>query len=199
MRPITTAERERLAPVLDETEIPVCVDPELEMIDGFALGGQAVGWLPGRRRVVLREEVFESYDNEQLRGLVAHELGHHLGPHTFVSYFAKSVGMVLGVAVIGGGLLQWLRTWDLWRLAFLLIAAILLLPALQMWSAAVSRRLEYDANRRAIELLGDSAPVEALLEPRTDEPRPSTIREYYGELCYPWPHPADQLAALGEK
>lgn len=199
MRSLTEAERTRIFSGESELEppaMPIYVDPDLEAVEDYPLGGEAVGWLPGSRRIVLRGDVFENYSDPQLHGLLAHEIGHHRGSHVLMSKIWKCVMAAVVLILFLVGMIGWWLTLDLWVLAALISALVLLVPLTMLSSAWISRRLEVDADRRAIDLLGTSEPIVALREPEANAPRPSGLREWFWELCHPWPHPDDRLEAL---
>jgi Zn-dependent protease with chaperone function len=58
----------------------------------------------------------------------------------------------------------------------------------------LSRRLELDADRRGAALAGSTEPLEEMFPVDADLPREDLLTE----LLYPYPHPADRLAALRE-
>lgn len=204
-RQLTDEERARLSPLVEETEIPVRVTAEptvfFETEDWTrTLSGEAVGWRSSTQRVVLAERCFECEEDAQLVGLLAHELGHHDGNHLLFSKCFKwciaGLGLLvvcsLLVGVVGGSLTE------RWLLVVGSLVAIGAVPfVLMLGSARVSRWMELDATRRGALLLGETAPLEALYEPRADD-------EYgplWAELLYPYPHPTaklEQLAALDD-
>jgi Zn-dependent protease with chaperone function len=204
-RPLTDAERARLSPLVEETEIPVCVTAEPTVFFETeewvrTLSGEAVGWRSSTRRVVLSERCFECEEDAPLVGLLAHELGHHDGNHLLLSTCFKWGVAVLGLFVvcsllvgIVGGILT--EHWLLVVGSFVAIGAVPFV--LMLGSARVSRWMELDATHRGALLLGETGPLEALYEPRADD-------EYgplWAELLYPYPHPTaklEQLAALDE-
>jgi Zn-dependent protease with chaperone function len=199
-RPLTDAERERLVPLIEETDIPIEVTstPTTFMETDertIPLAGEASGYWPRERRVVLGEQCFEEFTDEELVGLLAHELGHQEGYHGLVLRGFKAVVVMLALPMllgslagimIGIGSARWLVVGgSLVGLGAVPVAAWLS-------SAALSRRLELAATRRGAQLLGETAPLEALYAPRADE----AYGDWWAELLYPYPHPAAQLAAL---
>lgn len=198
-RALTAGERDRLAPLLDETEIPVRVSTEPLTFSEveILIGGQARGCWPRERSIVLSTEQFERADDEQLLGLFAHEVGHHAGYHGLVQgvckvlvgglAFVVLVGLLVGVV---GSVVS-----ERWLLTALSVGAIgLVFFCLPLIGGTLSRRFELDADRRGADLLGSTAPLEALYKPGAD----TEYASWWAEKCYPWPHPADRLAALLE-
>jgi hypothetical protein len=77
-RGLTERERERLAPLVEKTDIPIEVTATPTTFDSndeltVPLAGEAVGYWPCERRVVLREQCFTEYTDKELVGLLAHE------------------------------------------------------------------------------------------------------------------------------
>lgn len=91
-RELTAEERDRLQPLIEETEIPIRVTAtEMTVSDEeiIPLAAKAVGHWPFEREIVLSELCFEEYSDEQLIGLLAHEIGHHDGRHILVKRVCK--------------------------------------------------------------------------------------------------------------
>lgn len=173
--------------------MPIYVDPELEAIEDFPLDGEAVGWVPGDRRIVLHSDALDAPD-VQLRAVVAHEIGHHRGHHVFFSKVWKGIVMAVGIVLLLSMMYTAIYTQNL-RLLVVLLPFYLAYPAFVMLSSGwISRRLELDADRRAARLIGLDA-YRASLVPGP-EVSPSGIHERFWLLCHPWPSAADRLAAL---
>jgi Zn-dependent protease with chaperone function len=200
-RPLTDDERARLEPLIEETEIPVCVTAEPTVWfetdeDTRSFAGEAIGWWPVRsREVVIDERCFDRLTDEEFLGLVAHELGHHAGYHGLIGKLYKVCVSLFGLGALVGlwtGAALWARSGE-WFLVALGVVGVSCLFALQTVGTGVFRRwMEYDATRRGARLLGRTEPLEALYEPRADEADGS----WWAELLYPYPHPRDQLAQL---
>lgn len=198
MRPLTESEHDRifLESNLEEPSIPIFVDPDLEAIEDFELAGEAEGWRRGNRQIVLRESAIDRLDDQQLRGLVAHEISHHRLSHVLKSKIWMCLMASVVLIVFLAGMISWWITLNLWVLAALVTFLTLSIPAVMLSSAAISRRQELDADRHAVELLGTSEPLEALREPAAAAPRPRNLREWWRESLYPWPREEKRLAAL---
>lgn len=199
-RALTLDEHDRLAPLLAETEMPVRVATTSLTVAGRAgpMAGEAVGRWPNERWVLLGEDCFEQFDDEQVLGLLAHEVGHHDGYHGVLQGVVR-----LGVAVIGVTVLMGLLVGGViggvlverWLVAGLSVVGMVVVAlCLLLGSAALSRHFEHDADRRGADLLGSTEPLEAWYEPGADRDDASRWREW----CSPWPHPAESLAALRE-
>lgn len=195
MRSLTDSERDRLGPLIDETEIPIRVADEIEAIeDVLWLSGEATGWRPGRRRVELSERSIEHLNDDALLGLVAHEIGHHRGYHVILAKLIKAVVIIAALTAFLGGFAAFFATSTLAYLSVPVVGITAAVLFSLFGSPALSRWMEYDADRRAAMLLGSTEPLEALCDPIS--PRPSGLRDRLADLCYPWPHPADRLASL---
>lgn len=196
-RYLTLEECERLSPLIEKTELPVRVTPPTTTLgeDEIALIGGADGWRPRARRVLLSAQCFERYSDEELLGLLAHELGHHDGYHRLVKRVVLACVGVLEILVVSGlliGIVGGALTgqWVLWGGCFAGILVALVLGAVGI--VGYSRYLEYAADRRGVALLGSPEPLQALYQPAQQE-----RREPWWEVLYsPTPRPADQLAAL---
>lgn len=194
-RRLTAAERACLTPVLEETEITIRVVEEIEAVDDVLwLSGEAVGWLPGRRRIELSERSIEHLSDEQLLGLAAHELGHHRGRHVLVSKLLKAIVVIATLTAFLAGFVWWLVTTQLAWLA-VSIAAVTGAVLVSLFAIpALSRRLELDADRRGAALIGRTEPLEALCDPTTEHA--SGLRDRLADLCFPWPRDEDRLRSL---
>lgn len=194
-RPLTAGERARLAPVLDRTEIPVRVSASIEPLeDVIELHGEATGWRSGDREIVLSSRAFSRLDDEQLRALLSHEIGHHRGRHPLLSLVFKAAVMACAIPIVPVGLTVGLF-FSLWTFAAYAAVTAGYVLFVVFGGAWVSRRLELAADRRAVELLGSTAPLEALVRPGVTPP-PTGLRARVADLCYPWPRCDRRLAAL---
>lgn len=194
-RPLTADERERLAPVLSQTEIPVRVSevPIEPIEDVISLHGEATGWRSGDRRIVLSSQAFDRLDDEQLRALLAHEIGHHRGRHPLLHRAFKTAVLACAVPIVPAGLAVGLfLPWA--AVLYVVVTAVYVLFVV-FGGAWLSRRLDLDADRRAVELLGATEPLEALVRPEVTEP-PTGLRDRVGDLCFPWPRSSQRLASL---
>lgn len=201
-RPLTPSERDRLQPLLDRTEIPIRVTAaDMTVTDDeiIPLAAKAVGHWPQDRSIIIWDGCFEQYTDRQLTGLLAHELGHHDGHHILLKRIVKlaiaGLGTVVMLGLLALGFLSGARLqWGVFAgcvagcvVGFCLVGLLVVFS----WPA-LSRRLEIAADRRGAALLGSTAPLEAMCLPDADLPREDLLTE----LTYPYPHPADRLAAL---
>lgn len=198
MRGLTESEHDRLfcdESALEESSIPIYVDPELEAMEGFRLDGEAQGWVPGRRRIVIHAAALDA-SAEELRALVAHELAHHQRHHVLISKLCQLVGALAVLSLLVAVLVVTVLTRDLWALGLIPVFIGGLLPTLMMWSSWCSRRMEIDADRRAARLVGIDAYRASLVGPDEPEASPSGLHDWFWWLCCPWPSESERLAAL---
>lgn len=196
--PLTEEERERLAPVLSETELPVYVTTAYLLVDEsyISQAGWADGWWPRSRRVLLLAESFEAASDEQLRGLLARSIGQHEGYHNLLGKcLTAAITVVFGVLTLA---VFWYSTtvWEV-PLVWSGVGSVVLGGSVgavveEVGLAAFSRWAEYDACRRGARLLGRTAPLEALYEPRID----AAYASWWLTLGCSTPHPADLIADL---
>jgi len=173
--------------------------------DTRALNAYVAG-LGGTHRIVLWDTLLERLSHAEVRAVTAHELGHYVLGH---------VRLGLGLALAGLMATLWLvhRTagWAIgrWRARFgfdtladpaalpllLLLATLASLP-LTPAALALSRRLERDADRYALELTRDPRAVAtsfvALQETNLADPRPPAWLEL---LRYSHPPLGDRIDA----
>lgn len=194
-RSLTDEERDRLRPELEQTEIPMRVTDSIEPIeDVIELHGEATGWRSGDRRIVLSSRTFDRLENEQLRALLAHEIGHHRGRHPLLYRVFKAAVLVCAVPIVPAGLYVGLF-FSLWAFVLYAVGTAAYVLAVIFGGAWVSRGFELDADRRAVELLGSTEPLEALVRPGVTEP-PTGLRDRVADWCYPWPRCDRRLATL---
>lgn len=173
--------------------MPICVDPDLEAIEGFPLDGEAVGIV--RRRIVIHADALDASD-AQLHALVAHELAHHQGHHVLFGKVWKFLVTAAGLGLFLSMMFTAVITQD-FRVLAVLVAFFLSYPAFVMlFSGWISRRLEIDADRRAARLLDTPEPIVSSLRSAPSRSSPSGLRERFWRLCYPWPSADARLAAL---
>ncbi|WP_436927781.1 M48 family metallopeptidase [Halosimplex amylolyticum] len=166
----TDAERAAVADVL-----PPGV--RLRVVDDRTRLGSAVaaGFVPGGEYVFCTESLFAVLDDEELRAVVAHEVGHHEREHVLLRYslVAVAAGVALGVASVAPGI----------ALATLLIG---IAPAAVVL-AWIVRRTEAQADAYAAEAVSGTAlasALETLAEHRfvVEATGPSRLLSYHPPL-----------------
>uniref|UniRef100_UPI003F55D6A3 M48 family metallopeptidase n=1 Tax=Halosimplex halobium TaxID=3396618 RepID=UPI003F55D6A3 len=110
----------------------------------------AAGVVPGAEYVFLTESLFATLDGDELRAVVAHEVGHHAHGHVLLRYLlvAVAAGAALGVASVAPDAA--------------LVAVLLGTPPFAVALAAVVRRTERQADAYAAEAVGGAALADAL-------------------------------------
>jgi STE24 endopeptidase len=91
-----------------EAVVDVLGDYRLRIVDDRTRVGSALaaGLLPGARYVFLTESVLATLDDEEVRAVVAHEVGHHEREHVLLRSVAVAVvaGAVLALVEVAPGL-----------------------------------------------------------------------------------------------
>lgn len=124
----------------------------LRVVDNRTRVGSAfaAGVVPGVERVFVTEALFDVLDDDELRAVVAHEVGHHERHHVLLrfSLAALAAGAALGVAGYA----------PVATMYALLVGAVPLVAGL----AWVVRRTEYAADGHAARVVGGPALADAL-------------------------------------
>ncbi|ELZ29162.1 peptidase M48 Ste24p [Halosimplex carlsbadense 2-9-1] len=110
----------------------------------------AAGLVPGAEYVFLTESLFDALDGDQLRAVVAHEVGHHEHEHVLLRYLlvAVAAGAALGVASVAPDVA--------------LVAVLVGTPPFAVALAWAVRRTEAQADAYAAEAVGGAALAGAL-------------------------------------
>lgn len=120
-----------------------------------------VSGLGPTRRLVLFDTLLEEAPREELRGVVAHELGHRRHRHVAAGTTLAMAGAALAVLVVWGAL-SWRGADDARAVPLVLLTfAVLELVGLP-FGAWVSRRWERTADRFALELTNDGHALEQM-------------------------------------
>lgn len=199
----TTARHRVLMDVVREISIAANVQPpKVYVIDDSSLNAMAVGTKPSNAAIAVTSGLLNSFDREQLQGVVAHELGHIRNLDSrYGVYLAIMVGLV---ALVSDGFLRMvIRGWQegvFFRGAggddfkemiaglaagvlfglFLLLLAILLRIFAPLASilvqAAVSRQREYLADATSVELTRNPTGLARALAAIKSDDRPLQLR-----------------------
>lgn len=145
-RPLTDDERDRLEPILSKTNIPVQVSAAMGSSEGIRLHGNATGWWRDTRRIVLAEQGFDRFDDEQLHALVAHQVGPHRDRHPLLLGVCKLVVFLLAGSI--GSLFTGVTLTGPWSWAVYPAAIAVLVVVLISGGSVLLRRLEFAADRR---------------------------------------------------
>ncbi|QLH76607.1 M48 family metalloprotease [Halosimplex rubrum] len=124
----------------------------LRVVDDRTRLGSAVaaGIVPGAEYVFLTESLFDTLDGDELRAVVAHEVGHHAGGHVLLRYLlvAVAAGAALGAASVAPDAA--------------LVAVLAGTPPFAVALAWVVRRTEEQADAYAAEVVSGAALAGAL-------------------------------------
>lgn len=160
-RRLRRAEAPRLWRLVEDVAARVGTRPpdELWLVDEVNAGVMEttgrLGLVEGRRYLVLGVPLLQGLSTAQLRGVLAHEMGHYAKAHTTLLQISfrghQAIALILG---------------QLQRQRFNPAAWVLLAYSVPyvLVQLAISRRQEFEADRRAAELVGGPVMMSALLE-----------------------------------
>jgi STE24 endopeptidase len=156
-----------------------------------------VSGLGRTRRVVLYDTLLERAGPEQVRLIVAHELGHRRDRHVLKATLLGAAGAVAATAAVWGALGS--SAADPRRFPVVLLVGLGLELASLAPGSALSRRWERAADRRSLELTGDAQAFETAHRELAaanlaglDPPRPLYL------LLFSHPTPPERIAAARE-
>lgn len=111
----------------------------------------ATGRTPSKGVVAVTQGLLDNLSRREIKGVLAHELGHIQNRDTLISAVAGTMAGAIGYAA---HMLMWSRDRDT---PFVLKLAVMFLApmAAGLLQMAISRSREYGADRRAAELTGD--------------------------------------------
>ncbi len=115
--------------------------------------GRLLGLLGGRRRLYLGMPLVQALSVDQLRSVIAHELGHYSGRHTSLGAVAYRGRIVIGTT------LGRIGKWNPVGWVFRGYSRLYLLV-----DNAASRRQEHEADRASVRVAGPAAAMSALRE-----------------------------------
>lgn len=202
-RPVDRPElAERLIALSRRAGVAVGAACEWRISDRTKKANAALTGLGRTRRIILSDTLLSRYPDDEVEGILAHELG-HLVHHDFWR------GMAVRVLVAGAGLLaasrvlaalaaplRWNGVADVAGLPSLLLTAGVVSLALRPVSNAFSRRMERAADRFAIGLTGNpgafASAIERLGNQNLTEERPPRLARWF---FYTHPPAAERVAA----
>ncbi|HEX7049294.1 MAG TPA: M48 family metalloprotease [Longimicrobiales bacterium] len=163
-------------------------DVRLLVLPGGIINAFAVGAAPNRRWIVVGRRLWEDLDEPASRAVVAHELAHVIRHDTVRLLLASIAGGIAYALVLG----QVFRLWDAGHVVGGLLAATLAgTVCLGLVPGLVSRRIEFGADRLAVDLLGDPTPLCVALERLAQLKREPVDREHLTH-----PSVADRIKAI---
>jgi heat shock protein HtpX len=169
-KPVTEAEAPRLyAIVRDLTRRADLPMPKIYMSPAQQPNAFATGRNPHHAAVAVTEGLMKVVDDDELRGVLAHEISHVRHRDILITSVAAAVAMgitfaarmMMWGAMFGGGGNGRNRENNIFGLIAMMILAPLAAALLQM---ALSRSREFDADRGGAELLGTGEPLARALQ-----------------------------------
>ncbi|WP_213450373.1 M48 family metallopeptidase [Rhizomonospora bruguierae] len=114
---------------------------------------ELLGLVAGRRRLYLGVPLLQAFTVDQMRSVIAHELGHYSGSHTRLAAVAYRGRMAMGETLSRVG------KWNVFGWVFKGYGLLFLLV-----SNAVTRRQEFEADRASVRVAGVEAATSAMRE-----------------------------------
>lgn len=168
--PVSETDAPRLyAIVRDLTDRAGMPMPKIYMSPAQQPNAFATGRNPNHAAVAVTQGLMQVVDDDELRGVLAHEISHVRHRDILITSVAASVAMgitfaarmAMWGAMLGGGGNGRDRDNNIFGLLAMMILAPLAATVLQM---ALSRSREYDADRGGAELLGTGEPLARALQ-----------------------------------
>lgn len=127
------------------------------------------------KRILLGDTLLDSYSNDEIETVIAHELGHYKHKHIIKNIIIGTISSFLTLFLIA-----YLYKTSLPWFGFTNITSIAALPLLSIWgmiigliqnplSNILSRKYEYEADRYAVKSTGNPAAFTSALEKLTDQ------------------------------
>ncbi len=134
--------------------------PKLYWVPDPSPNAFATGRSPSRGVVAVTQGLLDQLDRREIRGVVAHEIGHIQNRDTLISAVA---GTLAGAISYMAHMVMWTRDRDtpVWVSLLIMLLAPVAAGILQM---SISRTREYAADRRAAQLTGDPEGLARALE-----------------------------------
>lgn len=202
-RPLDRPElRDRLIALSRRAGVAVSDACEWRISDRTKKANAALAGLGRTRRILVSDTLLARYSDDEVEGILAHELGHlvhhdiwrGMALHTVVtalSLLAASQALAVLVSPLG-----WTGVGDVSGLPVLLLTSGAVSLTLRPLANASSRRMERAADRFSIELTGNPAAfataIERLGMQNLTEERPSRLARWF---FYTHPPAAERVAA----
>jgi heat shock protein HtpX len=168
-KPVTREEAPRLYAIVEDlTQRAGLPMPKLYISPSDQPNAFATGRNPHHAAVAVTQGILKVLDEDELRGVLAHELGHVGNRDILISSVAAAIAMgitfaarmLMWGAIFGGG-----GDDDNGGNIFGLLAMMILAPiAAALLQMALSRSREYQADQTGAELIGTGAPLARALE-----------------------------------
>ncbi|RLM34536.1 M48 family metallopeptidase [Haloarcula sp. Atlit-120R] len=157
-------------------------EPRLMVMDMGVPNAFAVG-RKGAGVVVVSSELMQLLDDDELEGVIAHELAHIKNRDVITMVVGQSIGMLVGYVAYFAVLFGGERNIGSWLLA--MVASSLANGLVVVFVLAISRYREYVADADARRAIGTGEPLARALEKisRGAEGRESTVEDSMNALC----------------
>ena len=150
---------------------------EMGVPNAFAVGRKGAGV------VVVSTELMQLLDDDELEGVIAHELAHIKNRDVITMVIGQSIGMLVGYVAYFAVLFGGERNIGSWIMA--MVASSLANALVMVFVLAISRYREYVADADARRAIGTGEPLARALEKisRGAEGRESTVDDSMNALC----------------
>ena len=157
-------------------------EPRLMVMDMGVPNAFAVG-RKGAGVVVVSSELMQLLDDDELEGVIAHELAHIKNRDVITMVVGQSIGMLVGYVAYFAVLFGGERNVGSWIMA--MIASSLANALVMVFVLAISRYREYVADADARRAIGTGEPLARALEKisRGAERRESKVEDSMNALC----------------
>ncbi|EMA10496.1 M48 family metallopeptidase [Haloarcula marismortui] len=157
-------------------------EPRLMVMDMGVPNAFAVG-RKGAGVVVVSSELMQLLDDDELEGVIAHELAHIKNRDVITMVVGQSIGMLVGYVAYFAVLFGGERNIGSWIMA--MIASSLANALVMVFVLAISRYREYVADADARRAIGTGEPLARALEKisRGAEGRESAVGDSMNALC----------------
>ncbi|MBX0325101.1 M48 family metalloprotease [Halomicroarcula sp. F13] len=156
---------------------PRLMTMDMGVPNAFAVGRKGAGV------VVVSTELMQLLDDDELEGVVAHELAHIKNRDVITMVIGQSIGMLVGYVAYFAVLFGGERNIGSWILA--MVASSVANALVMVFVLAISRYREYVADADARQAIGTGEPLARALEKisRGAEGRESTVEDSMNALC----------------
>jgi heat shock protein HtpX len=167
---------ERLCRDMD-LEKPKLMVMDMGVPNAFAVGRKGAGV------VAVSPQLIQLLDDDELEGVIAHELAHIKNRDVITMVIGQSIGMLVGYVAYFAVLFGGERNIGSWILA--MVASSVANALVMVFVLAISRYREYVADADAREAIGTGEPLARALEKisRGAEGRESTVDDSMNALC----------------
>ncbi|GCF15146.1 protease [Haloarcula mannanilytica] len=157
-------------------------EPRLMVMDMGVPNAFAVG-RKGAGVVVVSSELMQLLDDDELEGVIAHELAHIKNRDVITMVIGQSIGMLVGYVAYFAVLFGGERNMGSWIMA--MVASSLANALVMVFVLAISRYREYVADADARRAIGTGEPLARALEKisRGAEGRESKVEDSMNALC----------------